>query len=64
MKLMAPDYYPQFRCIAGACKHSCCIGWEIDIDEDTLETYKSMDGEIGKRLLASIDFNCDCPHFI
>ena len=64
MKLIAPDYYPQFQCIAGACKHSCCIGWEIDIDEDTLEAYKSMDGEIGKRLRASIDFDCDCPHFI
>ena len=64
MKLIAPDYYPQFQCIAANCKHSCCIGWEIDIDEDTLEAYKSMDGEIGKRLLASIDFNCDCPHFI
>ena len=64
MKLIAPDYYPQFQCIAANCKHSCCIGWEIDIDEDTLEAYKSMDSEIGKRLLASIDFNCDCPHFI
>ena len=64
MKLIAPDFYPQFQCIAGNCKHSCCIGWEIDIDEDTLETYKSMDGEIGQRLRTSIDFDCDCPHFI
>ena len=64
MKTMVPDYYPLFRCIAGACKHSCCIGWEIDIDEDTLETYKTIDGEIGERLQASIDFDCDCPHFI
>ena len=64
MKTMVPDYYPLFRCIAGACQHSCCIGWEIDIDEDTLETYKTIDGEIGERLQASIDFDCDCPHFI
>ncbi len=64
MKLIVPDYYPQFRCIAGACKHSCCIGWEIDIDEDTLETYKSIDGEMGAQLRANIDFDCDCPHFI
>lgn len=64
MKTIVPDYYSQFRCIAGNCKHSCCIGWEIDIDEDTLEAYKAVDGEMGERLRASIDFDCDCPHFI
>ena len=64
MKLIVPDYYPQFHCIAGACKHSCCIGWEIDIDEETLEIYRSAEGDIGDRLRASIDFDCDCPHFI
>ena len=35
MKIFAPDYYRDFKCSAGNCKHSCCIGWEIDIDEDT-----------------------------
>ena len=64
MKLYVPDYYPQFRCIADRCRHSCCIGWEIDIDEDTLQTYRQAEGEIGQRLRESIDFDCDCPHFI
>ena len=64
MKLIVPDYYPQFRCIAGACGHSCCIGWEIDIDEDTLEVYRNAEGPMGDRLRANIDFDCDCPHFI
>ena len=32
-----PNYYDKFKCIANRCKHSCCIGWEIDIDEDTME---------------------------
>lgn len=40
MKLIAPDYYPAFHCIAGACRHSCCTGWEIDIDDDTLARYR------------------------
>ncbi len=62
MKLFVPDYYPQFRCIAGDCRHSCCIGWEIDIDEDTLEFYKNTGGDMGARLCDNIDF--DCPHFI
>lgn len=54
MKLFVPDYYPSFACIAGACKHSCCIGWEIDIDEDTREYYRTVSGEIGKRLAENI----------
>ena len=36
MKLFAPEYYKQFKCIADKCTHSCCIGWEIDIDEEAL----------------------------
>lgn len=64
MKLIVPDYYPRFRCIAGDCKHSCCIGWEIDIDEDTLETYRTVDGNIGLRLQEHIDWNCEAPHFM
>jgi lysine-N-methylase len=34
MKLIAPDTYPEFCCIADRCRHSCCIGWEIDVDPD------------------------------
>lgn len=64
MKLIVPDYYPRFRCIAGDCKHSCCIGWEIDIDEDTLEAYRAVDGELGRRLREHIDWSCEAPHFI
>jgi hypothetical protein len=54
MKLVAPDYYEKFKCIADKCKHSCCIGWEIDIDEDTMDLYESIDGEFGEKLL---DYN-------
>lgn len=54
MKTIVPDYYLDFACIAGACRHSCCLGWEIDIDEDTLEYYRGVSGDIGKRLSESI----------
>ena len=26
-----PDYYPNFRCKTGDCRHPCCIGWDIAI---------------------------------
>ena len=55
MKLIAPDYYEDFACIAGECKHSCCVGWEIDIDEETLARYEAVEGEFGKRLREGIE---------
>ena len=55
MKLIAPDYYPDFHCIADKCRHSCCIGWEIDIDPATRKKYRHVPGDFGARLNASIE---------
>lgn len=63
MKQIVPDYYPQFQCIAGACRHSCCIGWEIDIDQDSLQRYQSLEGELGQTLREQIDPSGQTPHF-
>ncbi len=63
MRLTAPIYYPAFRCIASACRHSCCIGWEIDIDDDTYALYETMPGELGRRVRDSIDHNGEVPCF-
>ena len=57
-----PNYYKNFSCIADKCKHSCCIGWEIDIDKDTLEYYKGVEGEMGELLRSRISYDGD-PHF-
>lgn len=64
MQIMAPDYYKKFKCIAGDCKHSCCIGWEIDIDSDTLEIYNNIKGAWGEKLKKAISYDGDVPHFI
>lgn len=58
-----PDYYKNFKCICGECKHNCCIGWEIDIDADTAAYYKTVGGEMGERLKRAIS-DGDEPHFI
>ena len=62
MKLYAPEYYKKFKCIADRCHHSCCIGWEIDIDDSTLETYSGLSDGYGKDIKESI---CEegTPHF-
>lgn len=61
---IVPNYYAQFKCIASACRHNCCIGWEIDIDEDTAAFYQDYSGPMAKRLQSDIDFSADPPHFI
>jgi lysine-N-methylase len=50
MKTFVPNYYKDFKCIADKCKHSCCIGWEIDIDDDTLATYNNIKNPFRNRL--------------
>lgn len=62
MKLYAPEYYKKFKCIADKCKHSCCIGWEIDIDEDTLKKYESLKCGYGIKIAESIAME-ETPHF-
>lgn len=49
-RIVVPDYSEGFQCIAGSCRHSCCIGWEIDIDEDTYEMYKTVKGPLGEKM--------------
>ena len=52
MKLITLDYYDAFACLADACKHSCCVDWEIDIDEDSWDYYDTVEGPFGDRLRA------------
>ncbi|MBQ7046339.1 MAG: flagellin lysine-N-methylase [Oscillospiraceae bacterium] len=54
MILRIPQYCEKFRCIADKCRDSCCIGWEIDIDEKTASFYDSVGGDFGKRLRSNI----------
>lgn len=54
MILRMPHYYKAFCCIAGKCKDNCCIGWEIDIDEETACAYEGAGGEFGERLRKNI----------
>ena len=64
LPVFAPNYYIKFRCIAAACRHSCCVGWEIDVDADALARYDTVQGRMGERLRACIDREADPPCFI
>lgn len=57
MKIVKPDYYKNFKCIAGDCPDSCCQGWEVDADEQSLEFYKTLNPslEIKQRIDKVLD---------
>ena len=63
MKEITPKNYKDFRCIADECRHNCCIGWEIDIDEDTLALYRAQTGTIGETLRQNIEITDGCASF-
>ena len=54
MVFRVPSYYKNFRCIADKCPDNCCRGWEIDIDEDTLDYYKDLKGPMAEKILSLI----------
>lgn len=63
MKTFVPHYYSAFNCIAGECRHSCCVGWEIDIDPLTLQKFNSIKTPFGKKIRDNIDFQDGCTCF-
>lgn len=62
MLTVRPDFYDEFRCLASRCRHSCCVGWEIDVDADTLAYYETLEGPLGEELRTKIDPE-PTPHF-
>lgn len=56
MEYIIPHYFEKFRCVAAECEDTCCAGWAIMIDEESLEKYKNMEGALGNRVRNSIDW--------
>ena len=46
--------FSSFRCIAGACPDTCCAGWEVDLDDDTVRRYQSIPGPLGEEIRSAI----------
>ena len=55
--------YKSFKCTNKECSDNCCIGWEIDVDKETMKFYKTLTGPLAKRLEGNIE-NSDTCHFI
>ena len=55
MILRKPDFYDRFKCTASKCSDTCCVGWEIDVDEASQEAYRKVTGAFGDKLRANIE---------
>ena len=54
MFTIKPDFYDSFKCIADKCTDSCCIGWEIDVDDVALEKYNKINTDFGEEICSQI----------
>lgn len=59
MKLTFPDYYKKFACIADKCTDTCCAGWDVVIDGESLENYGNLGGEYGNKIRSLITVDGD-----
>ena len=56
MRYTVPDYYKKFKCLASDCPATCCAGWQIMIDDESLKKYAACPGIFGNRLVNSINW--------
>ncbi len=40
--LLIPQYMHHFQCIGSACEDSCCVGWRVNVDEETYKKYRKV----------------------
>lgn len=50
MLIRKPSYFDSFRCIAGRCPDSCCKEWDVLVDPNKAEFYRTLPGQLGDRL--------------
>ena len=50
MELFFPTYYHKFQCLADACPDSCCKEWTVDVDAESAQRYRQLDGALGDQL--------------
>lgn len=50
MNIYVPDYFKKFKCIADKCPDTCCAGWEVYVDPEKADYYKTVGGDIGEKL--------------
>lgn len=61
MKIQRVSFYNQFHCAINNCPDTCCSGWRIPIDPQTLALYRTQKGSYGLKLKLSISRKDNIP---
>lgn len=56
MQYIKTTNFDKFKCVAGDCPMSCCKGWQIVIDDESLLEYSRTEDDFTERLVNSIDW--------
>ncbi len=59
MKNTVPSYYKKFVCIADKCPDTCCAGWEVVADSESLDKYKNLNTDFGKKIRSLLTVDSD-----
>lgn len=59
MKNTYPVYYKDFSCIAEKCTDTCCAGWAVVADKESLKKYESVKGSFGEKIRSIISVDED-----
>lgn len=72
MKYLTLDFFQDFKCIGSTCPDTCCAGWSILVDDDSVQRYQTVSGTYGQKLRDSLVIkkgqyyfdmpNRYCPH--
>ena len=54
MKEFKLKLYDEFECIGTKCPWTCCGGWKISIEKETVDKYKAVPGPLSQELLDSL----------
>lgn len=56
MLYTVPDYYKEFSCIADRCEDTCCAGWQIVVDKNSLAKYRRTRGPYLKTIMKNVNW--------
>lgn len=51
------SFYENFTCLADKCPDNCCRAWDMPVDSETLERYRSTEGKEGLKLQLKLTHN-------
>lgn len=54
-------YLETFKCIGSLCEDTCCVGWDVDIDQGTYAYYQSLaDDPLSRKIKSKVRPNLTC----